>query len=298
MLRSDSISLVITLKWLFNVKVLIFLNLTFLLKINILNAQDTSLNFVEIWNVDTALNYINNPSFEEFSNCPLNVDQLQSSLYWGKVKDAYDSPDYFHRCANILLQRDDLLVGVPNNFAGHQNPRTGHSYVGIVVFDRSFFKEYIQTHLKRPLTPGEVYIVGMHVNLANNSKYANDRFRFCLSENADLERKYRNYWSKINYELVCEKDIVFKEKGFLKDTLNWVRVEKEFVATGGEEYLTIGVFWRDVNWWQRLWRRKRIVNRNWNESKYKMETAYYYIDDVYLFRRSDYLNVKELNREK
>lgn len=256
------------------------------------NANSQSLG-VYYMDVDTSYNYIRNPSFEDLKDCPTARDQLHKSLHWQRVIYLLDSPDYFHRCSEPDPSLGYSRVGVPVNSSGNQEPRTGDAYAGIIVFGNGYYKEYIQTRLKEPLSEGEVYVVGMHVSLADRSKFAGDRFTFCFTNEANLEIKSRVYKGIIDDRLICPNPVRFKSDTLLTDTIGWMNIKVEFTANGGEKYLTIGVFKGDIKWWERWKLRRRIFNPVWETYENVVPYAFYYIDDVYLFRKEDYLNTMQ-----
>jgi len=268
---------------------------SFLLVIFLLNTKsftqvfELSSGFFEI-DIDT-INYVKNPSFEEYTECPSTIDRLNKCKHWRRIIDVVDSPNFFHRCANKYFGFHEIIVGVPKNSFGYQEPRTGDAYVGISTFGKDHYTEYINTRLKRPLEKGVIYRIGMHVSLSNKSKYANDRFRFCLTSDTQFEIRSRSYKGITSRHLICPHGALFKSGTLINDTINWVNVEVEFKAKGGEEYLTIGVFDKDISWWERRKKRRNIFNKNWDSYKYKVYGAHYYIDDVYVIRNDDYLNM-------
>jgi OmpA-OmpF porin, OOP family len=257
--------------------------------------HDTSIGYSQTTD-NSVFNYVQNPSFEEYSECPDHVDQLNKCLYWQRVPGLLDSPDYFHRCANININFNSKLIGVPYNVFGYQNPRSGDAYSGIITFEKGYYQEYIQNHLKKPLTKGEVYVIGMYVSLSNKAKYANDRFRFCLTSNPKLEKQSRVYKGIIDIFLICPSGTLFKNETQIIDSINWINIKTEYKAIGGEEFLTIGVFDGDIKWWDRFKMRRKIINKNWSKYNIKVPYAYYYIDDVYVIRKEDYLKMKEYDK--
>jgi hypothetical protein len=272
-----------------------------ILVISLVNAQ----GFTQIYELNTVfikpgfdiINYVNNPSFEQYTACPNSVDELDKCKYWQRVPSLYDSPDYFHRCADIYKTFHAVIVGVDENVFGYQEPRTGDAYVGISTFERSHYQEYIQTQLLQPLMKGKTYIVGMHVSLAKKSKYANDRFKFCFTDAARLEQRSKIYQGAIESYLICPNGALYISDTLITDTINWVNIEVEYTAKGDEEFLTIGVFGGNISWWQRLKKRRNIFNKAYDECQYKVRGAYYYIDDVYVIRLEDYLNLANEERE-
>lgn len=247
---------------------------------------------------DAPYNYIKNPSFEDFRDCPTARDQLHKSLHWQRVIYLLDSPDYFHRCSEPHPFLGYSRVGVPENSSGNQEPRTGDAYAGIIVFGDSYYKEYIQTKLKKPLSEGGLYVIGMHVSLANRSKFAGDRFTFCFTKEANIKIKSRVYKGIIDDFLICPNPVRFKSDTLLTDTTGWMNIRVEFTANGGEKYLTIGVFKGDIKWWERWKLRRKTFNPDWKNYENVVPYAFYYIDDVYLIRKENYLNTMQNDAEE
>jgi len=239
-----------------------------------------------------SINYVNNPSFEYFTRCPISIDGLKYATHWSWAPGiVLQSPDYFHRCNNEYQFYSDGKANVPENTFGYQEPRSGDGYIGFVTFSNDKYLENVQTQLKYPLKKGETYYIGMYVSLAEKSRYANDRFTFCLTSDAELEIVFRKHGATSKEYLKCPNGVLYQSNKLLTDTLNWVKIEVEYTATGGEEYLTLGVFDGDINWWERQVKRMNVFNKKWDTYIIKLPAAYYYVDDVYVIRKEDYLNL-------
>jgi hypothetical protein len=246
-------------------------------------------------NLDSIYNYENNSGFQDFSECPFEPNQLDNAKNWSRQVSFVNTPDYFHQCTNILYNNPNLIVGVPENFAGYQQPLTGDAYVGISIstFTERPLREFFHTKLKKNLEKGVEYKVGMYVSLADYAKFANDRFRFCLTTENRFEKKWR-YSKGLSFDIpICKSGVLFKSDTLITDTVNWVNIEVEYTASGGEQYLTIGVFAGDIKWWERILKRRVFVNKDWDKQIHKTPSAYYYIDNVYLIRKEDYLNTMQ-----
>jgi hypothetical protein len=77
-----------------------------------------------------------NPSFENFSACPVGPSELDKATPWkdpfiNLVGDTCSTSDYFNAC-NAL---GSLGVGVPANILGSQPARTGNGYAGIIIYE-------------------------------------------------------------------------------------------------------------------------------------------------------------------
>lgn len=238
-----------------------------------------------------SINYVKNPSFDEYSECPVYIDRLNKVRYWRVPPGAVlHSPEFFHRCSNKYEVSHDGKAGVPENAFGYQEPRTGDGYIGFGTFSRFRYVENVQTQLKQPLEKGIIYRIGMYVSLSEMSKYANDRFTFCFTQKPEIEIVYKKHRGSLNQQLVCPNGVMYKSNELLTDTLNWVNIEVEYTATGGEKYLTLGVFDGDISWWERQRKIRNIFNEKWDSYEYEVAAAYYYIDDVYVIPLEGYLD--------
>lgn len=179
-----------------------------------------------------------NGSFEEYWQCPvgndLNNGQFERCKYWWKP--TMGTSDYFNRCNNGV-------VGVPNNFWGYQEPFDGDGYIGMSIIswyinsENYIGNEYIQTKLTSPLKPCVEYHFSMQVNFANYSRYAFSRIGALFTQNI-IQTNTR--------DAILMQPQILNNQGFLMDTINWVKVSGNFIASGKEEYLTIGYFFDNV----------------------------------------------------
>ncbi|WP_343604570.1 gliding motility-associated C-terminal domain-containing protein [Fluviicola sp.] len=194
------------------------LHIVFLLTLFIAKAQE---------------NLVPNGSFEEYYSCPesndLNDGQLEHCKGWWKPTKG--TSDYFNEC-------NHTIVSVPANFWGYQQAFQGHGYVGIVPIEWNkttgeiVAQEYIQTKLSRPLKPCTTFHLSFYVSCADLSHYAIG--------------KLGAYFSKHEIQGQTNQVLEFipqvRNQQIISDTINWIKIESDFIATGGEEYLTIGYF--------------------------------------------------------
>ena len=218
-------------------------------------------------------NLVFNPSFEEHSECPQRVDAIGImrgvDAWWQPTKG---SSDYFHACGG----RECLT---PRNKMGMQAPHTGDAYCGIYT-SKENYREYLQTELKQPLVAGATYRVSFWVSLADKSPHAVATLGALLTS----ERPTDTTWSTLT-----RKESIALEEGltqsivthFVPQIVNptdhvldnptaWTEVSGEFVAAGGERYLTLGNF--------NSFNHSHVVYTNANNAI--LPGAYYYIDDV------------------
>jgi gliding motility-associated-like protein len=180
------------------------------------------------------MNLVPNGSFEEYWECPtandLNDGQLEKCKYWWKP--TLGTSDYFNRC------NTNGLADVPDNLYGNQEPFHGDGYVGFVLIawnnsttliERN---EYIQCQLLQPLSPCKEYKFSMNVTLAEASTHAMGKIgaTFTINPIGEPGDDYLNVEPKIVNSVI------------IADTVNWISISGNFIADGGESYLTVGYF--------------------------------------------------------
>lgn len=221
-------------------------------------------------------NLIFNGSFEDHFYCPQRIEpygqMMEVEAWW---QPTGGSSDYYHPCGGRQCR-------VPKNKLGYQYPRTGQAMVGIYV-SKTDYREYIQTELKYPLEAGERYRLRFWVSLSEYSTGAvatigglftdyriKDGTRELLTNNSK-----KSYNNGVRQEIakIFEPQVVNPFDKPLLDTAQWQMIEGEFVAKGGERFLTIGNFYP-------------AEQSNVLFPRYLREIlpgAYYYIDDVELY---------------
>lgn len=115
------------------------------------------------------------------------------------------------------------------------------------------YREYIETELKDKLQKGETYHLSFYVSLSEyspeavatiggllSSKMISDTCRTMLTQNdikvseSGIKQKLATYY---------KPQVVNPFAKPLVDTINWMKIEGDFVAEGGEKFLTIGNFY-------------------------------------------------------
>ena len=211
-------------------------------------------------------NLVLNPSFEiTTSNCAnfggegfttdlVNWDDANSGA------DSCSSPDLFSTC-NIFA------TVMPNSILGYQYSRTGTRHAGFISHEAlDEYREYIEGKLSSPMVAGQTYCVSFYVSLANDVAYATDNigmhfFNSLYQRNAcpGQTNSLINITPHLNYD--C---------GPIIDTTNWIRLQWDYVASGGEQFFVIGNFFNNAN--------TTIVNNP--GGGFTNPYAYYFVDDV------------------
>jgi len=210
------------------------------------------------------INLVINPSYEDTVSCPTGPAQINKAIGWDKlITGGGGTPELFHTCCH-----PNNLCGVPQNtpFAGYQHPKSGLAYIGIqVAANGGNYREYIQSKLNNKLKSGDTYCVNFFVNLYDPSTAIVKPLGAYFDDGSVIT--YTNFglaYANAFYQPAIPQ--VYNTTQVLNDTLNWMKIEGSFVATGTEEYITIGNFFPDslsqIVSWTTYW------------------GSYYYIDDV------------------
>ncbi|MBK7666724.1 MAG: gliding motility-associated C-terminal domain-containing protein [Sphingobacteriaceae bacterium] len=210
-------------------------------------------------------NLINNYSFESTTPCPSGIAQINKADFWFSATQQ-GSPDYFNSCNTFTT------LSQPLNGFGYQFPRTGNAYGGLVTYSSPGFapffefREYIENGLKQTLKPNTNYCVSYYVNLAGVSNYASANVGIVFSKDSIRHYTLPNSPSYvISYTPSIENTLI------ISDSINWTKIEGNYLATGVERFITIGNFRHDP-----LTSTLSVATAT---PSYR-EAAYYFIDDV------------------
>lgn len=229
-----------------------------------------------------AQNLVLNPSFEiTSSNCgnfggegfttdAVNWDDANSGA------DSCSSPDLFSAC-NIIFGFPSVTY-MPTSALGYQYSRTGTRHAGIITYAPGIasgctaigndnYREYIEGRTSTPLVAGQVYCVSMYVSLANNVAWASNNIGIYFSNTLFQ----RNPCGSNNSVITTVSPQLNYTCTPLTDTVNWVRLQWNYTATGGEQYFVIGNFFNNA---------ATAIGCNNSAAGFQNPYAYYFIDDV------------------
>lgn len=199
--------------------------------------------FIQIKHCFPQTNLIYNGDFELYDTCPKNVTtpfdayfEIKHCLGW--YKPTYATSDYYNACNNSI----NGLVGVPNNTTGSQPAFSGSGYLGFYTYTDSNscscfgnWIEYVQSKLVLPLEAGHVYKITFYVSLAESGELAVSDIGAYFSANPISSSNYRPFQG-------ITPQVRNSKGNYLTDTINWMKISGEFIAKGGEQYITIGNF--------------------------------------------------------
>lgn len=183
-------------------------------------------------------NLVYNGDFELYDTCPVSPSipgnlQIETCYGW-TAPTKLGTSDYFNVCNNAGTG----LAGVPQNLIGFQYPYNGNAYCGVFVWNVSpsfpflNYREYLQTKLLQPLVAEKNYHFSFYVNYYGVS-YSLEKIGALFSVN--------DYNANSFAPIIATPQIV-NQNGIITDSLGWTKIEGDFFAKGGEQFLTIGYF--------------------------------------------------------
>lgn len=194
-------------------------------------------------------NLVINGDFEQMSSCPewesmpsQNPKEIEKCIGW--KAPTFGTSDYFNTCAT------NPTISAPVNGLGEQSPFNGDGYLGGFAtaygggagddgYAGIMWWEYIQGKLIAPLEQGKIYKFSMEVSLAEYSDLLITELAVHFSDTP--------LSSPNTAALTVTPQCVFYDPNYFHDTANWVHVESYYVASGGEQYITIGNFRDDLS---------------------------------------------------
>ncbi len=184
-------------------------------------------------------NLVPNASFETHKN---KSNVITNAIPWKNV----GTVDYF-----LQPEKKDT-----SRFKG---AHTGKCYAGLRF--QSDYKEYMYVRLLEPLEKERTYHFKMYVRL--------------LAESTVTVKQLGVYFSDQEFKI----GMVFDQEGIvdssykngISGTLNWILIQGDYLAHGGEKFVIIGNFKTKM--------KDDFVKKNkWDI--FEMKEAYYYIDDI------------------
>jgi gliding motility-associated-like protein len=204
-------------------------------------------------------NLVRNPNLDSINNCPAFLGDIGACQYW--FNPTGSSPDYFHLCDPFLA---------PYNAWGWQMPHSDSGYLGFAAFlyYQLNAREYVTGNLITPLEAGKKYCFSYYISLSDSSNVAISNVGIYFSQNDPSILLDTLGGPNLSY---LPYTPVYEPPRLQKDTSDWIGISGEFIAQGGEQFLTIGNFQPDIN---TTWDTIRPI------PQFAGVGAYYYVDDV------------------
>ncbi|MEW6469046.1 MAG: gliding motility-associated C-terminal domain-containing protein [Bacteroidota bacterium] len=214
-----------------------------------------------------AQNLVPNPSFETITGCPTGLSQYNLAPPWAIPPGSFTTPDLFNPC-----NTNTCSVDAPNNFIGVTNAFSGVSYTGILVGNYGSCtncREYLQIQLTSPLVANTQYCLSMRVLRASFTQVASNNLGIYISNgtvNQPGNQPINTVIPQVNFT------------GVITDSANWTLVSGLYTAIGGENYITIGNFYDDIN--------TTFINYTYPTACTNLfitaDAAYYYLDSIFV----------------
>ncbi|NDC43271.1 MAG: hypothetical protein EBZ77_17275, partial [Chitinophagia bacterium] len=197
-------------------------------------------------------NLVLNPSFEQLRHCPIGPMQIGLSRHWDAIDSGVnaDSVLYFVTNGYFPAIHDTCITAssahCPVNDFYYQYPRTGHAMVGFIPYynfyamriytgDTFLSQHYVQGRLSSTLAAGVNYCVTFYVNMCELSPMAINKFAAYLDDGSiDTARQWNVPQTQYRPQI--------EETAVISDSVNWVKVQGNFISNGTERFITIGVF--------------------------------------------------------
>jgi hypothetical protein len=218
----------------------------------------------------TGQNLVPNYSFEVQDTCPYDVGQIYLAQPW--FSPTASTPDLFNPCS---------FFGVPSNFFGYENAKLGSSYAGLITMFNYYqdpyflnYREYIEVSLDSALQNGVIYYVSFYLSLADSVNYGTSNIGAYFSIDT-----LKSDTTLLNLSVTPQ--VENPSTIFLTTKNGWIKVYGQFIASGGEKFMTIGNF-RDFNNTDTI----LVAGGSTNIWQSDWYTGYYYIDNVSVSRDS------------
>ena len=191
---------------------------------------------------NAQINLVRNPSFEQYSHCPDNIDEAKYAIGWQSLDSSWSPPDWIHdpngvpEYCNVCATYDE--VSVPLNFRFYHYPRTGNGMMQVQTFwstcDTGPARDYLQGHLSQTLTIGHSYAVSFYTVLEDPVFGINHIGAYLDDGTIDTTHQFGIPQSQYMPQIL--------DTAIITDTFNWTKVQGTFIANGTEKLITIGNF--------------------------------------------------------
>jgi len=229
--------------------------------LTIMRILSTFLLFLILQSTNSQTNLVPNWSFEDIISCP----QLELITFYSYTPPWFSptggTPDIYNIC-DCTKSNYDTLLCVPYTSCGYQLPHTGNGYAAF-AWDYSNNCEYLSAKLISPLKAGKKYCISFFVNPGDCIFYVIDRIGLYLS----IDSIHASTYAYLHYIPQIESP----PGAIISDTVNWTEISGEYIATGGEQFITIGCFRPDS-----------MVQLAYNDTIIGF-WPYYYLDDVSVY---------------
>ncbi|MEM9050618.1 MAG: OmpA family protein [Bacteroidota bacterium] len=218
-------------------------------------------------------NFVLNPSFEEYYECP-NEWRGYSIKYTKKIVPFWIVPtrasvDYFNKCSR-------KKSGIPDNWAGSSYPANGDGYIGIITGDTTLigglsfgYHEFIQTELMEPLHEDSLYVIRINIQTSKKCAYSVNKLGVLFTEGKFKPKRISSIRNKENLNQLSLDGV---------NRNDWLELCDTIKVTGKPKYLTIGQLSLDYSY--------SDENHEWEPHAGSTPYSYHLLDDLSLEKLS------------
>ena len=181
-------------------------------------------------------NLVPNGSFEEYTQCPEFFGYAQYATGWLNLHTS--SADYFNRC------QENLVVGVPFNTCGYQEPADGEGYIGLATTfpGLGWYREIVGIALSEPLQTGVPVCLSFQMALGGFGSWNGNSAMF-TSKGVGMRfcNEFPGDWTAYLYPNAAALHMTVVPT----DTASWYWVSGVYVPDSNYAFLAIGNFFAD-----------------------------------------------------
>ncbi|MBK9272991.1 MAG: hypothetical protein IPM49_00435 [Flavobacteriales bacterium] len=183
-----------------------------------------------------AQNLVPNGSFEDYTQCPEFFGYAQYATGWLNLHTS--SADYFNRC------QENLVVGVPFNTCGYQEPADGDGYMGLATTfpGLDWYREVVGIALSEPLQAGVPVCLSFQMALGGFGSW--DAGSAIFTSKCVGMRFFNEFpadWTAYLYP----NSAALHMTEVPTDTAIWYSINGVYVPDSNYAYLAIGNFFAD-----------------------------------------------------
>lgn len=229
-----------------------------------------------------------NHSFENYSKLPdINLaSPIDSfSINWKSPIGHTGTSDYYHTLAPSNYPLWWSGSWIPHNSLGVQDTCDGNAYTGIIVYSKQpgadqSYREYLVGELIDTLVAGQCYKIAFKYSMADRlSHNAISNFGILFTDSIPRHINTTNTYEVLNYTPQIEVNQV------MKNDTEWVKIERFFIAKGGEKFISLGNFNDNEN--------TDTFFIQPSQLSFGIRYSYYYLDDI-VVEKSDLSNLNNL----
>ena len=191
------------------------------------------------------LNLVLNPSFEQYTICPGEWDEISYAYSWMSLDSSWRPPDWAHDPQGVpeycsVCAGTNSHCGVPADGLFYRFPRTGNGMAQVQMFSDeaygdTFSRDYLQGHLMSTLIAEQSYCVTFYITSEQGSTYSNNHIGAYLDDGT-IDTTHNYGLAQKQYTPQVRENVI------IHDTLHWIKIQGSFIAHGNERLITIGNF--------------------------------------------------------